>query len=162
MAKLGMMAGAQDPADYADMEDAIKILTEAIQGDIAPMPMPEPDYVVDEFPMCTVCEAIDATWEDADFCGILTYSECVNSTSCLVADDFNCWNDEMGIDTTIPDTPEPVPSDDCHCFANGAENEDFCETGLMLWDIEACVADDRCHWGPAEIDTCAMMSTMFE
>jgi hypothetical protein len=144
------MAEAQDPNDYADMENAIKILTEAIAGDtVADMPV-----YTDEFPTCQICENIDP-YASVDSCYLLTFTDCMEASDCLVADDFNCWNDEMGIDATVPDTPVVDP---CQCFANGAENEDFCETGDMLYDVVSCVADDRCHWGPGEIEECGMMN----
>lgn len=47
------------------------------------------------------------------------------SMDCYTADDMNCWNDELGIDTTVPDpvvveeeAAEPVA---CQCFANSAD-----------------------------------------
>jgi len=42
----------------------------------------------------------------------------------------------------------------CSCWANGAENEQYCE-GLLGPDAEEeCIADERCHWGPSEFEMC--------
>ena len=32
------------------------------------------------------------------------------------------------------------------CWANGAENEEYCESGQL--DPETCIDDTRCHWNP--------------
>ena len=46
--------------------------------------------------------------------------------------------------------------DTCQCFANGAANEPFCESG-QITDPHACEADARCHWGPGEVAQCRDM-----
>ena len=46
----------------------------------------------------------------------------------------------------------------CQCFANGQENEAFCESGSIT-DPSACQSDNRCHWGPSEQPDCAAMVT---
>lgn len=43
-------------------------------------------------------------------------------------------------------------SGECKCYANGWENEEFCESGNL--DVTECVNDDRCHWGPGENEEC--------
>lgn len=43
----------------------------------------------------------------------------------------------------------------CKCWANGAENEDFCESGELKYVSDCLLNDDRCHWGPSEIEQCA-------
>ena len=42
---------------------------------------------------------------------------------------------------------------ECQCFANGAENEIFCEGGMRP-NTASCLYDDKCHWGPAENPKC--------
>ena len=48
----------------------------------------------------------------------------------------------------------------CQCFANGQQNESFCEG--HGWGINRCLDpknNDRCHWGPTEIAQCATQTT---
>jgi len=52
--------------------------------------------------------------------------------------------------------PQDTPQEEhiCRCFANGAENEPFCEEENDFTDAESCTADNRCHWGPHEVPAC--------
>ena len=45
----------------------------------------------------------------------------------------------------------------CKCWANGAENEQYCESGDHD-KAETCTADERCHWGPSEFEMCAAVT----
>ena len=43
----------------------------------------------------------------------------------------------------------------CHCWANGQENEKFCEqTATMRYNIKMCIKSPKCHWGPLEYTNC--------
>ena len=63
----------------------------------------------------------------------------------------------------IPDDFDPFTDrgrDDgtCKCYANGGENEAFCQDGTLDHDPFLCESlDGRCHWGPGEIQACVDM-----
>ena len=46
----------------------------------------------------------------------------------------------------------------CQCFANGEENEKFCESGNIT-DPHKCQnqTGGKCHWGPEEKSECVKM-----
>jgi len=43
----------------------------------------------------------------------------------------------------------------CRCYANTPEDEGYCENSNL--DLESCVdVSNRCHWGPLEVEECAI------
>lgn len=161
----------QNPSDLVAWEDTVKILTKAVEDAMpAPAEYDGDDYISDEFtpenvyPMCTKCVAVSWPEKYGTQCEQSSYFDCLgdaNDGKCELADDFDCWNEELNIDIdTLPEPYVPEPAS-CQCFANGAENESFCETGAMLYDVAGCVSDTRCHWGPGEIEECGMMNSIF-
>lgn len=56
---------------------------------------------------------------------------------------------------------ESAGGSDCMCFANGVENEEYCESGDFT-DAGACEDNNgRCHWGPGDVEECHATASFF-
>merc|ERR1711965_583246 len=129
-------------------------------------PMDDQSYPTDPdgWPLCNYCEPL--TYPANATCYSLTYDDCMYSMDCYVADDMNCWNDIMGVDTDVAD-PMPVEEEAvepvvCTCFANEPMWESWCEGPELIDFAYGCVQDSDCHWGPMEVADCAIMNDVLD
>lgn len=67
-----------------------------------------------------------------------------------IDDVYGAMDDLMDAVDGAYDESESPSDDECKCYANDSGNEEFCESGEV--GLDECVADERCHWGPGEIE----------
>ena len=140
-----------DVSDYDGTEDAIAARFAAV----ANVPARDVTVTIDSASVkITVTIATEDTAVGYDVnANIATYlSDAASATTFLQAA-------VPGV--TIEATPiirEPVSTlgPECRCFANGGENQAFCESGTIN-DPNECASDARCHWGPGQYDECVAM-----
>jgi len=71
------------------------------------------------------------------------------------------YEDIMESDSESDSDSDDKNEGGCQCFANGEENEAFCESGKFT-TADTCTANgNKCHWGPGENPTCAAKNALF-
>ena len=100
----------------------------------------------------TGCQVKNGGCPENSDCSLMLDSNGAPRTACSCAPGFK---DFAGDGKACAPIPGAVS---CHCFANGPENEKFCETSKSFPDAASCVktAPGRCHWGPTENAACAV------
>lgn len=119
----------------------------------------EQNYFYDETEECK-CYGHDYGYENIDtsYCENADVDSCLTDDYCYLGpwDNYHCSDQNHYYYYDDDDYDYDYDYVTCQCFANSDSVEDYeyCETTDLLYDVEGCVQDSRCHWGPDDIYEC--------